>query len=311
MNKLVRALIGFILLFLAASVFASPSSWPNGAQLVISISMQLEAGGQPAGAESPFSGTPLPKGYPDLPGAESWYRDEVIAEGIERMLNLWDKHKIKVTSFMVGEAVLKNPELAKDIVRRGHEPAAHGMRWADSYNMPYDQEKKFIQDGVEAIKNTTGVQPVGYNANWLRRSVNTLKVLQDLHFLYHIDDLSHDEPFVTHVRGKNFAVIPYTVRNNDIVLIEGRPFSANQFLNQLKLEFDRLYAEGATKRRMMVISLHDRIGGTPAMVEAMDQFIQYAKQHKGVVFMRKDDIAKMILKEKNPLTDDSEIKYNQ
>ena len=309
MKKLVCGLSGLILYFIASSIFAATTPWPNGAQLVISVSMQFESGGQPAGAESPFSGTPVAKGYPDLP-AESWYRYG-YKEGIERMLDLWDKHNIKVTSFMVGEAVLKNPDLAKDIVRRGHEPAAHGMRWADSYNMPYNTEKKFIQDGAEAIKNTTGVQPVGYNANWLRRSVNTLKVLQDLHFLYHIDDLSHDEPFITHVRGKDFVVVPYTVRNNDIVLIEGRHFSADQFLNQLKLEFDRLYAEGATKRRMMVISLHDRIGGTPAMVEAMDQFIQYAKQHQGVVFMRKDDIAKMILKEKHPLVDDSEIQYNK
>ena len=47
--------------------------WPNDAQLVISFSMQFETGGQPEGAESPFSGNPLPKGNPDLP-AESWFR---------------------------------------------------------------------------------------------------------------------------------------------------------------------------------------------------------------------------------------------
>ncbi|WP_452220723.1 hypothetical protein [Lacinutrix salivirga] len=49
---------------------ADKSYWPNDAQLVISISMQFETGGQPEGAESPFSGNPLPKGNPDMP-AES------------------------------------------------------------------------------------------------------------------------------------------------------------------------------------------------------------------------------------------------
>ncbi|BCA95530.1 hypothetical protein TUM19329_18910 [Legionella antarctica] len=307
MNRTRPVVIVFILLCLTVSCYAN-KRWPNKAQLVISISMQLESGGQPEGAESPFSGSPLPSGYIDLP-ANSWYRYG-YKEGIERMLDLWDKHNIKVTSFMVGEAVLKNPELARNIVNRGHEAAAHGMRWGNQYNLPYDEEKVFVKDGVDAIQKITGAKAVGYNSNWLRRSINTLKILQDLNFLYHIDDLSHDEPFVTMVRGKKFAVVPYTVRNNDIVLIEGRNFSANQFLNQLKLEFDRLYAEGATKRRMMVISLHDRIGGTPAMVEAMDQFIQYAKQHKDVVFMRKDDIAKIVLNEGNPLIDNSESKYN-
>ena len=76
-------------------------------------------------------------------------------------------------------------------------------------------------------------------------------------------------------------------------------------------ESDRLYAEGAKQRRMMVISLHDRIGGTPATVQAMDQFLQYAKQHQGVAFMRKDEIAKMMMQEKDPLVDDAEINFNK
>jgi len=285
------------------------SCWPNGEQLVISFSMQFEAGGQPEGAESPFSSAPLPKEYPDLT-ARTWFAYG-YKEGIGRMLDLWDKHGIKVTSHIVGEAAIKNPELAKAIADRGHEIAAHGMRWDNQYNMSYEDEKKFVKEGVDAVEKITGKRAVGYNANWLRRSTNTLKVLQDLDFLYHIDDVSRDEPFVTMVRGKKFAVIPYTLRNNDIVLIEGKHFSADQFLNQLKLEFDQLYAEGKNHCRMMSVSLHDRIGGTPAMVQAVDQFIQYAKQHKGVAFMRKDEIAKIVLAEKNPLIDNTELEFNK
>jgi len=72
------------------------SYWPNDAQLVISVSMQFETGGQPEGSESPFSSSPLPKGQPD-PAAESWFRYGA-KEGIYRMLDLWKKHDIKVTS---------------------------------------------------------------------------------------------------------------------------------------------------------------------------------------------------------------------
>ena len=43
------------------------------------------------------------------------------------------------------------------------------------------------------------------------------ETLQDLGFLYHIDDVSRDEPFTVTVRGRPFAVVPYTLRNNDIV----------------------------------------------------------------------------------------------
>jgi peptidoglycan/xylan/chitin deacetylase (PgdA/CDA1 family) len=283
-------------------------NWPNGAQLVISVSMQFETGGQPEGAESPFSGNPLPKGQPDL-AAESWFRYGAN-EGIYRMLDLWKKYNIKITSHVVGEAAVKYPELAKAIAAGGHEIAAHGLSWSNQWNMSYKDELAFVKKGIDTVESITGKRGVGYNANWLRRSPNTLKVLQELGFLYHIDDLSRDEPFITKVNGKNFVVMPYTLRNNDIVNVEGKHWSPDQFLAQLKMEFDQLYEEGATKRRMMSISFHDRIGGTPAMVKAMDTFIQYTKTKKGVVFMRKDDIAKMVQNDPKTPIDNAEEKYN-
>ncbi len=72
--------------------------------------------------------------------AATWY-DYGFKEGIPRMLDNWDKFGIKITSHMVGSAVLKNPELAREIVNRGHEAAAHGMNWASQYNMSYEDEK--------------------------------------------------------------------------------------------------------------------------------------------------------------------------
>jgi len=274
------------------------TKWPDGSQLVVSVSMQFEAGGQPDNAESPFPQN-MAKGFRDLP-AETWYQYG-YKEGIPRMLDNWDKLGIKVTSHMVGSAVLKNPSLAKEIVDRGHEAAGHGMNWSNQYNLSYEEEKKFIKDGADAIKRVTGFTPVGYNANWLRRGENTLKILQELGFTYHIDDLSRDEPFIIAVKNRDFVVVPYTLRNNDILLIEGKNFSVDQFYNQVKAEFEQLYAESTFKKRQMSISFHDRIGGTPQMVKTAYDLIRYMQQHKGVSFKRKDEIAQLTLKDKTSL----------
>lgn len=305
-----------LVLVIAASVTAcqpatekAAGHWPNEARLVVSISMQFETGGQPEGAESPFSGNPLPEGSPDLP-AESWFRYGA-REGIYRMLRLWDKHDVKVTSHMVGEAAGRYPEVARAIADGGHEVAAHGIAWSDQWNLSYEQELAFIQQGIDTVEAITGQRGVGYNCNWLRRSPNTLKVLQELGFTYHIDDVSRDEPFITKVRGESFVIIPYTLRNNDIVNIAGRNWSPDQFLAQLKAEFDQLYDEGGDMRRMMSVSLHDRIGGSPAVVNVMDQFITYAKGHRGVVFMRKDEIAEMVRNDPRTPVDNAEIQFNQ
>src|SRR5436190_7793364 len=109
---------------------AEKTKWADGSRLVVSISMQFEAGGQPENAESPFPQN-IQKGYIDLPSA-TWY-EYGYKEGIPRMLDNWDKLGVKVTSHMVGTAVLKNPQLTKEIVQRGHEAAAHGMNWSTQY----------------------------------------------------------------------------------------------------------------------------------------------------------------------------------
>ncbi|MGA8476857.1 MAG: SDR family oxidoreductase [Chthoniobacterales bacterium] len=49
------------------------------------------------------------------------------------------------------------------------------------------------------------------------------------------------------------------------------------------------------RRRMMSISTHDRISGIPGRVKLIEEFIRYAQKQKGVVFMRKDEIAKWAL----------------
>ena len=274
--------------------------WPGGARLVILISMQFEAGGQPAkGTDSPFPKVDFPAGVASDPAANSWFAYG-YREGVPRMLDLWDRHGVKVTSHMIGEAAKKHPQLAREIVARGHEAAGHGPRWSSQYAMSRAEEQRFIEQAAAMVEEVTGQRPVGYNANWLRRSPNTLPLLQQLGWLYHIDDLSRDEPFIEQVDGKDFVVVPYTLRNNDILLIEGRNYTPQQFLEQIKLDFDQLYDEAGSRRRMMSISAHDRISGTPQMVRVWDEFLRYAKSHPGVAFMRKDEIARYALG--SPLT---------
>lgn len=265
--------------------------WPGGARLVISISMQFEATSQPADAESPFP--PLDPQYPDTI-APTWYRYG-MHEGIPRLLDLFDRQGVKVTSHMVGLAVERNPDLAREVVRRGHEASGHGQTWTPQYSMSPDDERASYQQSADLIERITGQRPVGFNAFWMRQSRATLEILQDLGFIYHIDDLSRDEPSITPVRGKPFAVVPYSFRNNDIVRFSNPAMTGAGFAQDLKDEFDILYAEGEHRRRMMSFSLHDRIGGMPRAVKAAEDFITYAKQHPGVVFMRKDEIARWAL----------------
>ena len=274
--------------------------WANDTRLVISISMQLEAGGQPdKETDSPFPRVDFPESVPSDFAANTWFAYG-YREGIPRMLDLWDHHAVKVTSHMIGEAVQRHPGLGREIVTRGHEASAHGPRWSSQYAMSREDESKFLVAARDMVEAATGQRPVGYNCNWLRRGPNTLSLLQELGYLYHIDDVSRDEPFIEQVNGRDFVVVPYTLRNNDIVLIEGRNYSPAMFLEQIKLDFDQLYEEAGQRRRMMSVSAHDRISGTPQMVRVWDEFLRYTKDRPGIAFLRKDEIARFALQ--SPLT---------
>jgi peptidoglycan/xylan/chitin deacetylase (PgdA/CDA1 family) len=281
-------------------VTAQPTFWPDGARLAVTVSTQFEAGGQPlSGAGGPISEPILP-GFPDL-GQNSFY-EYGAREGMPRILDLLDKHSIKMTSFMIGDAVRAHPDLAAQIVRRGHEAAAHGRSWLPQYQLPRPQEAEWIADSVTAIEDATGTRPTGYNNYWIRPGVNTLELLQEQGFIYHIDDLSADEPFLQTINGEPFATVPYSVHLNDIASFDFPSFSPTDYEQQLIDEFEQLYDEGATRRRMMVIGLHERLSGHPSRVRVLDRIFTRLRQREDVWWARKDQIAEWTLEHADTAT---------
>src|SRR5438270_13810517 len=125
----------------------------------------------------------------------------------------------------------------------------------------------------------------------MRNSSRTLDILQSLGFLYHIDEPSRDEPFIVPLKGGDFVTVPYTFHMNDIVSFPFAGWNPAAYEQALKDEFEQLYDEGARRRRMMVVSLHDRISGHADRVRVLDRFLAYAKAKPGVWFARKKDIA--------------------
>jgi peptidoglycan/xylan/chitin deacetylase (PgdA/CDA1 family) len=269
----------------------SQGFWPDGTRLVISVSMQFESGVQPAPTDGPFP--PVTLGFEDTATA-SWYAYGV-REGIPRLLDLWDRYQIKVTSHMLGAAVERESALANEIVARGHEAAAHGQSFVPTYLLHPDDERAAYLANIAAIEKATGTRPVGMNAFGMRHTPATLGLLQELGFLYHVDSVSSDEPLMVAANGRPLVIVPYTLRNNDFVRFANPAMTAQAFVRDLRDDFDALYEEAAHRRRMMSVAIHDRIGGAPALSHVLRDFLHYVRAKPGVTFMRKDAIAHWML----------------
>lgn len=262
---------------------ASQGFWPDGARLAVTFSMVVETGADPA----PTTKGPDGKSYPDLYAETA--AQYATNEAIPRMLDMFDRRRIKVTAMMCGLSCERFPAMAKEIAQRGHECGAHGSRHDVQFQMSREAERDFIKTAADQIEKATGQRPVGYNCRAQLRSANTLSLEQELGFIYHIDDISRDEPFVIPVNGKPFAVVPYTPHLNDIPFFNNHGVAAS-FAEDLKLEFDALYAEAETKRRLMVVTLHDSVARANR-VKVFEDFVTYAQRHSGVWFARADALA--------------------
>jgi peptidoglycan/xylan/chitin deacetylase (PgdA/CDA1 family) len=261
--------------------------WPNGARLAIAFSMVIETDADP----DPTTKGPDGKSYPNLYGKTAV--QYAANEAIPRMLDMFDRRRIKVTSMMCAQSADRHPDLAKEVAQRGHECGAHGKTHSNQFQMDRETERAFIKDAADMIEKATGQRPVGWNCRGQLRSVNTLPLAQELGYIYHIDDISRDEPFVIPVNDKPFAVVPYTAHINDIGYFNNRGM-ASVFAQDLRLEFDALYAEAERKRRLMVVTLHDAVARANR-VRVFEDFIAYAQRHRGVWFARCDALAKWAL----------------
>ena len=79
-------------------------------------------------------------------------------EYIPGILNCLDEKNIKVTFFLTGNWIEKNPDLLKEIVRRGHEIGNHGYRHYHLKNMAREDIIKLIKMNEELILNLTRVK---------------------------------------------------------------------------------------------------------------------------------------------------------
>ena len=282
--------------------------WPDGIRLPISISVMFESGSQPRfNPPTPFNNFVPPEGIYDMPTI-SWYRYGVT-EGIPRALDLFDQLGIRMTSHMSGRSVEMYPGTAKEIVQRGHEAAAHGWDWSTESTMNDEQELAYIKRNVDIIERVTGQRAVGYNAPGLRGSKNILQNLHALGFLYHIDDVSRDEPFVVELdKTRSIAAVPYAVYLNDIRAYEARYLADGDFLDVMKRSFDRLYKEAGVRRRMISITMHDRLL-RPEHVETIEELLRYMQKKSGVAFMKKVEIANYILKAPNAIREPIGVVY--
>ncbi|MGN6551164.1 MAG: allantoinase PuuE [Pararhizobium sp.] len=278
-------------------------TWPNGAKLAVNVVVNYEEGSERSfamgdGDQEPMTewgAYPFPASIRNL-AMESMY-EYGSRVGVWRVLDALGEAGIKATFFACAVAFEKNPEVAREVVRAGHEVCSHGYRWEEVFRLTREEEREHIRLALDSFEKTCGKRPVGWYCRY-GPSVHTRELLVESgQFLYDSDAYNDDVPYTVAVGGREHLVLPYTCDVNDLRFWIAPGFiNADDFYRYLCESLDVLLAESEGGLRMMSIGLHPRMIGRPGRIRSLSRFFDYARAKSGIWFATREEIARAWLK---------------
>ncbi|GAB6905483.1 Polysaccharide deacetylase family protein [Desulfosarcina cetonica] len=139
---------------------------------------------------------------------DSWHRQELRVErNTHRLLDLFDemgrtpqsttqynqlkqqtysanKPAIRATFFVLGWIARKCPDLVREIHRRGHEIASHGVDHHLCNAQSVSDLRKDLNDSKKLLEDITGDEVYGYRAPSFSVNDGVLKIIQDAGYRY-------------------------------------------------------------------------------------------------------------------------------
>jgi allantoinase len=251
--------------------------WPGGARLAVSFVVNVEEGAELSIAdgdernESTYEIREEVIGHPD-PCMETHFTYGT-RQGYGRIANAFDRYGVKATFSTCGRAAQRSPWLLRDAVSRGHEVSCHGWRWERQAEMARADEAAMIAKTHSAITKACGTAPVGWHTR-SAPSVNTRTLLQEHGGFCYDSDVYDDD--VPRMHDATYVILPYAFDTNDMRFSPGGGFVQHRdFSNYVTGAFDRLYAEGSSKARMMSIGLHLRLIGRPGRIAGLEDVLAH------------------------------------
>ena len=241
--------------------------------------------------------------------------------GSIRLLDMFDKYKLKTTWFIPGHSVETFPEQMKEVARRGHEIGMHGYSHENPIAMTREQETAVLDRSLALITELAGKRPTGYVAPWWEFSPVTNELLLERGIKYD-HSLMHNDFHPYYVRvGDSWTKIDYSkhpdhwmkplVRGKETPLVE---IPANWYLDDLppmmfikkspnshgfvnprdieqmwRDQFDWVYREH--DYAVFTMTIHPDVSGRPQVLLMHERLIEHINSHEGVDWCTFDQIA--------------------
>ena len=237
-------------------------SWPDGARIAFTVTLVLDYWevDPPEGANpDPRIVSPLGKFFPDW---LTWSQREYGARvGIFRVLDALDRFGVAPSIALGAAAAKRYPELVDELMRRNACFMAHGTHATRriTSKMSEDQERAFIAESRDAVRQAVGEAPLGWCGQDFNESAATPGLLAEAGFTYTTDWANDDRPFLLGpYHGRSLLALPPQPEWNDLECMWLRRVSPAAWADGVADAFAYLHDEGGAPFNL---TLHPAVAG--------------------------------------------------
>jgi peptidoglycan/xylan/chitin deacetylase (PgdA/CDA1 family) len=264
----------------SAIVDRAPLKLPGGARIVLWTIVNYEVWdiGKPMARQV----LPAPTGQVLLPDVPNWsWHEYGMRVGAWRFFELFERLRIRPTLAVNARVCEDYPRVAEQAKRDGWEFMGHSYQQG-----PIHQEADqgaMIERSLSILERFCGKRPVGWLGPGLTQTLDTPELLAAAGVKYIGDWVYDDEPTIIRTANGPLVTLPYSVELNDIPMMIVQHHEGEYLARRAIDQFDRLYAEGAQRAKIMALAIHPYISGQPHRIKHLEAIYQHASRFEGVL----------------------------
>jgi peptidoglycan/xylan/chitin deacetylase (PgdA/CDA1 family) len=271
----------------SAIVDRPPLKLPGDARLVVWTIVNYEVWdiGRPMARQV----LPAPTGVPLLPDVPHWsWHEYGMRVGAWRFFELYERLGIRPTLSINARTCEDYTRVAEEARRLGWEFMGHAYDQMPIHK--HEDQRGMIHRSMDILEKFTGKRPVGWLGPGLTQTLDTPELLVEAGVKYIGDWVYDDEPTTIRTANGPLVTLPYTVEINDITLMIVQHHESAHLLRRAIDQFDRLYAEGRHRAKVMAIAIHPYISGQPHRIGYLEAFYDHVRRFDGVLHWNGEQI---------------------
>jgi peptidoglycan/xylan/chitin deacetylase (PgdA/CDA1 family) len=225
---------------------------------------------------------PAPTGVPLLPDVVHWaWHEYGMRVGCWRFFELFARRGLRPTLAANARICEDYPRVAEEARNSGWEFMGHAYDQIPIHKV--EDQAAMINRSMDVIERFTGARPVGWLGPGLTQTLDTPELLVDAGVKYIGDWVYDDEPTFIRTEQGPLVTLPYTIELNDIPMMIVQHHESDYLLKRAIDQFDRLYAEGKDRAKIVTLAIHPYISGQPHRIKYLEAIYDYVNRFEGVL----------------------------